>query len=322
MSAIDPPPAGERDDLALRAYLAILAGAAPKDHFLELRFRVGPHQLVNHFFPAQEPDALIASIWQRCPRTDVYVGCAPRTRRSGTKDAISQVWTLWAECDGEESVRQLRRFRPQPALVIASGSGPNCHAYWPLVAPLCPRRAEAASLRLVHAIGSDPNCFDASRILRPPGTWNHKHTPPTPVAVLRLHPELRFTREEVVDHLPTVGQDVLRRRWDAPAREHRDDPLLTVEPRVYVADLLGVAPGRDRKVACPFHEDRRASLHVYPTGRQGWCCFSCRRGGTISDLAAGVWGMGTRGPDFVRVRDQLLERYGRELGGPLQELAR
>ena len=58
-----------------------------------------------------------------------------------------------------------------------------------------------------------------------------------------MHHELRFTREEVVDHLPVVGQDVLRRRWDAPAREHRNDPLLEIEPRVYVADLLGVAPG-------------------------------------------------------------------------------
>src|SRR4051812_3980077 len=325
LRGMPPSPSGptsSREDLALRAYLALLAGGAPNEHFLELRFRVGAHQLINQFFPAHEPDALIEAIRQRCPRTDVYVGCAPRTRRSGTKDAISQVWTLWAECDGEDSARRLRRFRPQPALVIASGSGPNCHAYWPLVSPLSPRRAEAANLRLVHAIGSDPNCFDASRILRPPGTWNHKRTPPTPVAVLRLHPELRFTREEVVDHLPTVGQDVVRPRWDAPAREHPDDPLLTIEPRVYVTDLLGVSPGRDRKVACPFHQDRRASLHVYPTGRQGWCCFSCRRGGTIYDLAAGVWGLGTRGRDFVEVRNRLLERYERELAAPTPELLR
>jgi hypothetical protein len=316
------PLAGERDEPALRSYLALIAGNAPRSHFLELRFRVGEHQLVNEFFPAHEHDALIAAIRQRCPRTDVYVGCAPRTRRSGTKDAVSQVWTLWAECDGDEAARRLRRFHPQPALVIASGSGANCHAYWPLVAPLSPRRAEAANLRLVHAIGADPNCFDASRILRPPGTWNHKHEPPQPVGVLRLHPELRFAPEEVVDRLPAVGQDVLRRRWDAPAREARDDPLLTIPPHVYVTDILGVRPGRDRKVSCPFHEDKRASLHLYPTGAQGWCCFSCRRGGTIYDLAAGVWGLRTRGRDFLEVRNRLLERYGRELRAPVQEISR
>ena len=87
-----------------------------------------------------------------------------------------------------------------------------------------------------------------------------------------------------------------------------------------LTELRGHGPSF--KGRCPFHEDRRASLHVYPTGRQGWCCFSCRRGGTIYDLAAGVWGLGTRGRDFVLVREQLLERYGRELSTPLHELAR
>jgi hypothetical protein len=314
--------AGEREEFALRSYLALLAGGAPSSQFLELRFRVGAQQLVNDFFPAHEPNALIRAIREKCSRTDVYVGCAPRTRRSGTKDAIDQVWTLWAECDGDEAAERLRRFRPQPALIIASGSGANCHGYWPLSSPLSPRRAEAANLRLIQAVGADPNCFDASRILRPPGTWNHKRTPPTPVGVQRLHAALRFTVEEVVDHLPSVGQDVLRRRWDVPARESHEDPLLSIAPDVYVSDLLRVRVGRNRKVSCPFHEDKRASFHVYPTGAQGWCCFSCRRGGTIYDLAAGLWGMGTRGRDFIRVREQLLERYGREINAPMQELTR
>jgi hypothetical protein len=56
----------------------------------------------------------------------------------------------------------------EPALVVASGSGPNCHAYWPLVSALSARGAEAANLWLVDALRADPNCFDASRILRTP----------------------------------------------------------------------------------------------------------------------------------------------------------
>jgi hypothetical protein len=233
-------------------------------------------------------------------------------RRSGTKDAVGAVWTLWAECDGEEAARRLRRFRPQPAMVVASGSGPNCHAYWPLMTPLSPRRAEAANLRLVHALRADPNCFDAGRILRPPGTWNHKHHPPRPVGVLRLNPELRFTADEVVARLPSRGEEVLERRWDASSRTGRDDPLLSIPPRVYIADLLG-RPGRDGKVECPFHEDQHASLHAYPTGARGWFCFSCRRGGMIYDLAAAVWNLDTRGRGFVELRSRLLDRYRRDL---------
>jgi hypothetical protein len=308
----------ERDgaEYALCSYLALIAGRAPAAHFLEIRFRVREQQLASEFRSAHEHVAVIDAIRRRGSRTDVYLGCAPRYTRSGTMDAVAQVWTLWAECDGEDAARRLRRFRPQPALVIASGSGSNRHAYWPLVAPLSPRRAEAANLRLVHTLRADPNCFDASRILRPPGTWNYKHQPPRPVGVLRLHAELRFSVDEVVAHLPAIGEEILERRWDASAREVHDDPLLAIPPRTYVADLLGRRPGRDGKVQCPFHDDEHASLHAYPTGQRGWFCFSCRRGGTIYDLAAAVWGLQTRRRDFVELRTRLLDRYQRELSAP------
>jgi hypothetical protein len=66
-------------------------------------------------------------------------------------------------------------------------------------------------------------------------------------------------------------------------------------------------------VTCPFHDDSHASLHAYPTGNRGWFCFSCRRGGTIYDLAAAVWNIEPRGRGFIGLRSRLLERYGREL---------
>jgi DNA primase len=64
-------------------------------------------------------------------------------------------------------------------------------------------------------------------------------------------------------------------------------------------------------VPCPFHLDERPSLHVYATADRGWTCFSCRRGGSVYDLAAALWGLKTRGRDFVEVRERLLDRYGR-----------
>jgi hypothetical protein len=306
-------PAPSDPEFALRSYFALLAGRAPSSHFLEVRYRVDDQQLGREFHRVYDDDSLVQAVRSRGSRTDVYVGCAPRSRRQGTKDAVSQVWVLWAECDGEESAQRLRRFRPLPSLVIASGSGANCHAYWPLTTPLAPRNAEAANLRLAHAIGADPVCFDASRILRPPGTWNFKHDPPHPVAVLRLDAALRFNLDEVVGRLPEVSHEMVRRRWDRPARGDVDDPLLAIPPREYVVDLLGVRPGRNHKVPCPFHEDKRPSLHVYPTGDRGWCCFSCRRGGTIYDLAGHTWGLKTRGGDFLEIRRRLTELYGREL---------
>ena len=69
-------------------------------------------------------------------RTDVYVGCAPRTRRHGGRDAVERAFVLWADCDGEHAVAALDEFNPEPSIVIASGTGRNCHAYWPLTEPL------------------------------------------------------------------------------------------------------------------------------------------------------------------------------------------
>ena len=113
--------------------------------------------------------------------------------------------------------------------------------------------------------------------------------------------------------MPRVDTTDIERRWVASTRDARRDPLLSIPPAVYVKELLGVEPGRKRKVRCPFHDDARPNLHVYPTGDRGWCCFGCRRGGTIYDLAAAVWGFGTRGAEFSKLRQQLLERFGPEL---------
>ena len=131
-------------------------------------------------------------------------GCAPRTRRAGTKDAVERVWVLWAECDGAAAAMAARAYRPSPALIVASGSGPNLHAYWPLRQPLSPRQAEVANLRLARALGADEACHDAARILRPPATWNHKRDPPSPVRVLGFERDLSSTPRAVVAAAPEI----------------------------------------------------------------------------------------------------------------------
>src|SRR3954452_20341047 len=93
-------PAPSDPEFALRSYFALLAGRAPSSHFLEVRYRVDDQQLRREFHRVYDDDSLIHAVRSRGSRTDVYVGCAPRSRRQGTKDAVSQVWVLWAECEG------------------------------------------------------------------------------------------------------------------------------------------------------------------------------------------------------------------------------
>jgi CHC2 zinc finger len=164
---------------------------------------------------------------------------------------------------------------------------------------------------VAHALGADPASADAARILRVPCTLSHKHAPPTPVEAIRLDAAPRVNAVDVVGSLP--GPPAPARATVLPAEHRGDDPLLAIAPDIYVRRLLGVEVPRHRKVPCPFHDDRHASLHVYETAERGWYCFGrCRHGGTIYDLAAPLYGYTARGEDFLRLRTELRRLFALE----------
>ncbi|MBJ7331465.1 MAG: hypothetical protein JHC95_16350 [Solirubrobacteraceae bacterium] len=301
-----------RHETVLR-FLSALAGDAAADELVELRYRLDEgHGMGQVFYRPSQLRGLATRAIALGRRTDVYVGCAPRTRRYGGRDAVHHAHALWVDCDGDDAVAALRAFEPKPAIIIGSGSGSNCHAYWPLAAPLERDEVERANRRLAHAIGADPASADAARILRVPATWSHKHQPPTPVSALVLDTERRLAASEVVGGLPDPSQ-VRREAPQVITPRDRDDPLQSIAPDVYVRRLLGVTVPRYRKVRCPFHEDRHPSLHVYDTPERGWYCYGrCRRGGTIYDLAAPLYGYATSGQQFVQLRTELCRLFGVE----------
>jgi hypothetical protein len=302
-----------RHETATR-FLAALAGTSGPGELIELRYRLEDGQRMGQFFDG--PDRLRGLATRAIVlgrRTDVYVGCAPRTRRHGGRDAVDRSFVLWADCDGEDAVAALGAFEPSPAIVIASGSGSNCHAYWPLIEPLARDEFECANRRLAYALGADPASADAARILRIPGTLSHKHDPPTAVDAIRLDTDRRVDAADVVGSLPDPPAPAPARAPTVSVADRGDDPLLAIAPDVFVRRLLGVDVPRHRKVPCPFHADRHASLHVYETAERGWYCFgACRRGGTIYDLAAPLCGYTARGEDFLRLRAELRRLFGRE----------
>ena len=294
-------------------FLRALAGPHDAGTLIELRYRLDDGQRMGQVFDyPTHVRGLATRAIALGRRTDVYVGCAPRTRRHGGRDAVIHAHVLWADCDGEAAVAALRNFEPAPSIVIASGTGTNCHAYWPLTEPLARDELEHANRRLAHALGADPASADAARILRIPGTLSWKHQPPTPVDALRLDVDRRLALGDIVTGLPDPPRP-------EPATTARatlvdgGDPLLSIAPEVYVQRLLGVRVPRHRKVPCPFHEDRHPSLHVYGTPQRGWYCYGrCRRGGTIYDLAAPLYGYTARGEDFLRLRGELRRLFGLE----------
>src|SRR4051812_35069148 len=137
-------------------FLAALAGPADPNELLELGCRLEDGQRMGQLF--ERPERLRGLATRALAlgrRTDIYVGCAPRTRRHGGRDAVARAFVLWADCDGDAAVRAVHEFDPAPGIVIASGTGSNCHAYWPLRDPVAAEELEQANRRLAHALGAD-----------------------------------------------------------------------------------------------------------------------------------------------------------------------
>lgn len=284
-------------------YLDLLFGAEPDGAFVELRWRRCDRAGMGQLWSLVERKAAVTdSILAIGNKTDLYVGCAPRVRRYGGREAVERAHVLWADCDTAESLAALERFSPVPSMVNGSGSGR--HAYWSLFPPAPATEVERANRRLAHALGADTAATDAARILRPPGTHNHKTGEPVPVTLEHLDVEV-YVLEQVIGDLgdPPVRRRAPRAPVSRPAPF--DDPLSSIPPPVYVELLTGAVVGQDGKVCCPFHEDRTPSLHVYDHPADGFYCYGCQRGGSIYDFGAALYGLEPRGPTFCQLRRRL-----------------
>lgn len=126
---------------------------------------------------------------------DVYYGVLPRMRRGGTaEDTVAVATVLWTDIDAksmpdtdkQEAWYRLSGFTPAPSIIVDSGGG--YHGYWLLNQTIEWRQAEAIMRAIAEEVGGD-HVYDAPRILRVPGTHNHKTDPPIPVRLMRFDRE-------------------------------------------------------------------------------------------------------------------------------------
>jgi hypothetical protein len=295
---------------AASRYVAVLFGSVAGGLLIEVRFRAASG-MRRRFFPTGTPGPVVDTVLALATRTDVFIGVLPRVRRRGRlEDVAERAGVLWADCDTPASAAALASFQPRPSMVVASGSGQHRHAYWLLREPVDLLLVERLNRRLALALGADAGVVTRPHtILRPPGSVNRKHSPPTPVCLIGVRETRRVSGDELDRQLareqPRIEVEqharLVRRRWRATA----GDPLQSVPPPVYVEQLTGQRVGRSGKVRCPFHEDRTPSLHVYDDPERGWYCFGCGRGGSIYDLAALLCERETRGRGFIELRREL-----------------
>jgi hypothetical protein len=293
-------------------YVDALFGGVEEGTLVEVRFRAG-QEMRRRFFDAARPDPVVDAALALASGTDVFLGILPRVRRRARReDILGEGRVAWADCDTPASSMALATFVPRPSMIVASGSGRHRHAYWLLREPVDLDMLEDLNRRLATALGADAGAVTrATAILRPPGTLNRKHCPPSAVRLVELHEDRRIDPGELGRTLPSEPVPTRPSRSSRPSRPGAsEDPLLAVPPPVYFERLTGRRVGRSGKVRCPFHDDRTPSLHVYGDPARGWYCFGCGRGGSIYDLAALLWGRRTQGRDFVELRRDLRRRLG------------
>jgi hypothetical protein len=295
----------------LAAYLDLLVGGEAKAAFVDVRTREPDGAMQQSFVDVTARAELLNALPAAAGVADVYVGCAPRLSRAGTREAITGAWIAWVDVDGPDGLDRLRRFEPRATVIVASGSPGGAHGYWRLTERTPTVIVEDLNRRLAHATGGDPQ-WPVTSILRPPGTRNHKHEPPALVRIAGGEGCV-YDAAALRATLPDASLPILSPRVE---RDASSDPLLDLPPRVYVARLLGVEVPRAGFVSCPFHTDRTPSLKVYEAPERGWACYSktCRRngrprGGTVYDLAAAMWGVEPRRSSFLWLRARLHELF-------------
>ncbi len=161
----------------LRAWFS----TCPRDQFLELRaLPASDHDVIQEFFTLDAVGDLIGRAFSLVDDHDCYFGVCPRIRPHGDKASVTHAPGLWVDLDfkrfqdGEAgALRKLAEFPLPPTWMVATGGG--FHLYWQLRQAAHADAAFEGRLKgIVRALDADPAATDRSRVLRIPGTFNHK----------------------------------------------------------------------------------------------------------------------------------------------------
>ena len=165
-----------------------------------------------------EPLPAIPANWR-----NVYVGVHPTAKRKGahgraTVADVTAVNCLFAEFDAkdhgdkaaiEAHLDNLWRHAamPWPTAIIDSGGGYHC--YWLLERTAMiddSNRGELAALQRgwVAFVGGDPAASDLARVLRLPGTTNHKYEPARPVTIIEADGRRLYRLEDFAQLSPPI----------------------------------------------------------------------------------------------------------------------
>lgn len=115
---------------------------------------------------------LLADIERRKPHEEVYFCPALYSRRDAHKDAVRGATCVWVDFDGNAPI-DLKGI-PAPTIKVQSSDPGHEHWYWKLDSECSVEVVERINRSFVYLFSADNSGWDASQLLRPPNTFNHK----------------------------------------------------------------------------------------------------------------------------------------------------
>jgi len=172
---------------------------------------------------------------------DVYMGVLPRIREGGKANDVAEYTnTLWADVDAKShggdkraALDAILDFPVPPSVILDSGHG--YHAHWRLTDHIIFEDAHLIMKGIAKRIGGD-TVYDRARILRIPGTHNHKDIVKVPVRLIRFDTTLSYPVSDLAEYeyekpIPNTLTNTITDRFIQMVNERYDTtPDLDFDP--------------------------------------------------------------------------------------------
>jgi archaellum biogenesis ATPase FlaH len=180
--------------------------------FIDLRQISEASHVIQNFIPVSEINS-IPSILGTHKDRNCYFGVATRRDGDGSKDGILEIPAPWVDLDiyklsddqKKESRQRYKNFPLKATFIIDSGGGR--YLFWILKESASREdipKIENLLKRLAFYFHGDPAATDASRILRIPGSINHKYLHLPQVKLIESYPERQYNIEDFDSILPQI----------------------------------------------------------------------------------------------------------------------
>jgi len=175
-------------------FLMVWPSSLIRGETIELRVLSRNPLRVSHRYFCTRLDEFLAEVdltAKRLRKGEFYFGVATRRGDNSTKEHCFRTKAVWVDIDGTKNLSgRLEGLKDlDPDVIVDSGGG--LHLYWIFHTPIVLQDQrwldiEAVNRALCQKLLGDVASIDITRILRVPGTYNHKYDPPKLVKAYKL----------------------------------------------------------------------------------------------------------------------------------------